>query len=280
MAGDLHCHTKMSDGSLGIEELILLAKRRGLSTIAVTDHDTTAGATRAVVIGKRQEIRVLHGVEFSTLDKQRGKKAHLLCYLSDHPDRLEGICRRTSENRRAAAAEIMRKVMRYYPLIPDLVLKCAAGSTSIFKQHVLHALMTTGYADSLFGSVYDKLFGEDGVAKVAIDYPDIREVLAAIHEAGGIAVLAHPYVYDSEDMLEELIALGLDGVEAWHPSHTEEQTAALLQLAHTHGLVTTGGSDFHGMYTRVPHPIGSVAAPDEAVKALLNYKKNAVVKGG
>lgn len=93
MASDLHCHTKISDGSMGIEELIAIAKRRGLSAISVTDHDTTAAATRAVIIGRRQELQVIHGVEFSTIDKSREKKAHLLCYQCDTPDRLEGLCR-------------------------------------------------------------------------------------------------------------------------------------------------------------------------------------------
>lgn len=77
---------------MGIDELIAFAKRRGLSTISITDHDTTASATRAVVIGRRQQINVIHGVEFSTMDTPRGKKAHLLCYLCDTPDRLEGLC--------------------------------------------------------------------------------------------------------------------------------------------------------------------------------------------
>lgn len=275
MAVDLHCHTKMSDGSLGIEELIGIAKRRGFSAIAITDHDTVASATRAVVIGKRQELRVIHGVELSTWDGQRGREAHLLCYLCDHPDRLEGLCHRTAESRRLAANERIRKVMRYYPITPELILKCAAGSTAVFKQHIMHALMNAGYADSLFGSVYEKLFGKDGVAKATVEYPDTREVLAAIHEAGGIAVLAHPYAYHSEELLEELVTLGLNGVEAWHPSSSPEQTAALLQFAADHNMVTTGGSDFHGMYTSSPRPLGAVSVPDEVVPALLAYKTKA-----
>ena len=84
---------------MGIDELIAIAKRRGMSAISVTDHDTTAAATRAVIIGRRQGLNVIHGVEFSTMDTQRGKKAHLLCYLCDTPDRLEGLCRRTGESR-------------------------------------------------------------------------------------------------------------------------------------------------------------------------------------
>ncbi len=279
MAGDLHCHTKISDGSLGIEDLISIAKRKGLSTISVTDHDTTAGATRAVILGKRLGIQVLHGVELSTMDHERGRKAHLLCYLCDSPDRLEGLCRRIGEGRRAAGMEMVRKVMRYYPITSELVVKCATGSTNIFKQHIMHALLDAGYADSMYGDLYHKLFGKDGCATVPIEYPDTRDVLTAIHEAGGIAVLAHPHVYQSEDLLTELVSLGLDGVEVWHPNHSEEQQQALLDFATQQALLTTGGSDFHGMYSRTARPLGSTSVSDDCVSALLRYKQKLVKKG-
>lgn len=274
MAGDLHCHTKISDGSVGIEELIAIAKRRGLSAISVTDHDSTAGATRAVIIGKRQQLKVIHGVEFSTMDKQRGKKVHLLCYLCDFPDRLEGLCRRTGDSRKKAAMAMIRKVMRYYPITPELIVKCATGSTNIYKQHIMHALMDAGYADSIYGDLYQKLFSpEHGLAYVGQEYPETRDVFQLIHSAGGIAVLAHPPVYDSGDMLEELTSMGLDGVEVWHPFHSDEDVTRLADYAKQHGLLMTGGSDFHGMYTKKPRPLGCVTVPDENVKALLEYKE-------
>lgn len=272
MASDLHCHTKLSDGSMGIDDLITMAKRRGISTLSVTDHDTTAGATRAVIIGKRQGLNIIHGVEFSTKDSQRGNKAHLLCYLCDTPDRLEGVCRQTSELRKKAANEMVRRVMRYYPITPEMVVRCAQGSTNFYKQHIMHALMDAGYADSIFGDVYHKLFGENGSARVAIEYPDVRDVIDLIHSAGGIAVLAHPYQYHNEELLEELTGNGLDGVEVWHPSHNEEQRAALEEYATTHHLLMTGGSDFHGMYTDSPRPLASTSCPEEHVQALLSYK--------
>ncbi len=279
MAVDLHCHTKISDGSLGIEDLISIAKRKGLFAISVTDHDATAGATRAVILGKRLGVQVLHGVELSTMDHERGRKAHLLCYLCDSPDRLEGLCRRIGEGRRAAGMEMVRKVMRYYPITPELVVKCATGSTNIFKQHIMHALLDAGYTDSLYGELYHKLFGKDGSALVPIEYPDTRDVLAAIHEAGGIAVLAHPHVYQSEDLLTELVTLGLDGVEVWHPNHSEEQQQALLEFTAQHALLATGGSDFHGMYSRTARPLGSTAVSDDCVSTLLHYKQKLTKKG-
>ncbi len=273
LASDLHCHTKISDGSLGIEDLIAMAKRRGITTLSVTDHDTTAGATRAVIIGKRQGLNVIHGVEFSTADPARDGKAHLLCYMCDTPDRLEGLCRQIGERRKKAANDMVRRVMRYYPITPEMVVRCAQGSTNFYKQHIMHALMDAGYADSIFGDVFSKLFGKNGTARVEIEYPDVRDVVELIHSAGGIAVLAHPYLYKNEALLEELAANGLDGVEVWHPSHSEEQVEALKDFATQHNLLMTGGSDFHGMYSRTQRTLCSTSCPDEHVQALFAYKE-------
>ena len=274
MSCDLHIHSKISDGSMGIDEIIATARRRGLSTIAITDHDAVAGATRAGVIGKRQGIEVIHGVEFSALDTARRRKVHILGYMCEAPDRLEGLCRQINNSRRAAATEMVKKVLRYYPIVPESVVRCATGSTNIFKQHIMHALIDAGYADSFYGDVYKKLFSpENGCAYVSPEYPEVREVIDLIHSAGGLAVLAHPHVYHSEDLMEELTAdTSLDGVEVWHPSNNAEQTDQLLAFSREHGLLATGGSDFHGMYSPTPRPLGSCGAPDGIGQAMQAYK--------
>lgn len=273
MAIDLHCHTKLSDGSMGMEELIALAKRRGLTALAVTDHDSMASAVRAAAIGRRQGVRVIQGVELSTWDTPRGRKAHILCYLCDRPDRLEPLCRQVIDGRKKAALEMVRKVMRYYPITPEMVAKCAAGSTVVYKQHIMHALMDAGYAGSIYGAVYDKLFSKEGCIQTLVEYPDTRTVVERIRAAGGIAVLAHPLLYHSEELMMELTEAGLlDGVEAYHPSSGEKGTRDLVAYAALHDLLVTGGSDFHGMYTSTPRPLGS-DAPADCADALLAYKE-------
>ena len=273
MSIDLHCHTKISDGSIGIEELIAIAKRRGLSAIAITDHDAVAGSTRATMIGKRQGIDVIHGVEFSAQDKERGRPVHILGYMCDSPDRMEGMCRQITAARREAATQMVRKVLRYYPIVPESVTRCAAGSATVFKQHIMHALIDAGYADSFYGSVYDKLFGRDGCARVDIDYPDARTVIDLIHSAGGLAVLAHPAHYDSEDLMAELVEDGLlDGIEVWHPRHDAAKADQLKDFAEQHGLLMTGGSDFHGMYADAPRPLGNPDVPDNTPQLMTSYK--------
>lgn len=275
MVCDLHCHSKISDGSMGIDEVLSMAKRRGVAAIAITDHDAVAGATRACIIGKRLGIEVIHGVEMSAYDFKRNRKVHILGYLCDSPDRLEGMCLRINNSRRAAAVEMMSKVLRYYPIIPETIGRHAAGSTNIFKQHIMHALVEAGYADRIFGDVFHKLFSSNGgCAYVPVTYPDVREVIQLIRSAGGLAVLAHPYVYDSIDLMTELTDEALlDGIEVWHPSNDEERISSLKSFAQKHNILMTGGTDFHGLYTDPARPLGSCGAPENTAQLMREYKQ-------
>lgn len=272
MPADLHCHTKLSDGSATIEEVVYMARRMGLTTIAVTDHDTQAGVARAVLMAKKYGITVIPGVELSAYDYARERKVHLLCYLPDSPGRLEGLCKQTLDSRSRANRRAAEFVIQHFPVSAEMINKRATGSTALYKQHIMHALVDAGCADRIFGRMFDFLFGREGKAHVPVEYPDIFEALALVKDAGGIAVLAHPYAYDSLELLPELVKRGLDGVEAWHPRQTEEQTAHLQKLAEEAGLLLTGGTDFHGGYAPRAQKIGKFVTPDDHLKKLLNYK--------
>lgn len=274
MAGDLHCHTKLSDGSMGIEELIALAKGAGLKSIAITDHDTLAGAMRGKILGERAGLNVIPGVEFSCKDSKTGRKVHLLCYNPKYPDRLQGLCKEISDKRKAAGQIMAAEIMRRYPIPSSLIKKWATGSTNIYKEHIMSALVDAGYTTTVYGRLYERLFDkENGIIKTSIDYPDVRDVIPQIKEAGGVSVLAHPYLYDSVDIIPELVKAGLDGIEIWHPLCDEEKVNALITIAKEHDLCMTGGSDFHGMYCEKPTPIGSATAPDIFVDRLMAASK-------
>lgn len=274
MGGDLHCHTKLSDGSLGIEDLVLLAKKKGIETIAITDHDCLAGTVRGKIIGDRYGVNVIPGVELSSRDEKTGKYVDILCYLSDAPDRLQGLCHKNSLARKKAAHFMMLQITKRYPVSAEFIIKCATGSTNIFIPHIMQALMESGYTNTIFGDLYNKLFNKesDGNILVTPKYPDIEEVVGAIHDAGGIAVLAHPYRYENIDSIPRLIECGIDGIEVWHPSATETQRAELKKLAAKNKLLMTGGTDFCGLYNRYPVSVGDIDVPDDAVTKLLGYK--------
>ncbi len=275
MPADLHCHTKLSDSSLGIDDLIVLAQKRGITTIAITDRDCQAGTVRGKIIGERRGITVIPGVEISSYDSKRDKYVEILCYLSDSPDRLEGLCHRNVLQRKKASQLMTLKIAKKYPITPELVLKSATGSTAVFEQHIMHALIECGLADKVYGELYEKLFSPESEENVLVKvtYPEPAEVIEAIHEAGGIAVLAHPVSSDCLELMEELTeAKLLDGIEVWHPENTDEDEKMLQKFAKSNGLLAIGGSDFKGMYSKKTVCIGDYSTPDADLKALMSYK--------
>ena len=274
LSADLHCHTRLSNGSLGIEDLILLAKKRGVGTIAITDHDCLAGTVRGKVIGERMGVQVIPGVELSGTDKETGEEIHLLCYKPDYPDRLEGLCRRSSLIRKKASHFMMLKVAQRYPVTPEFIVKCASGSTNIFKVHIMQALMEMGFSDKIFGSLYDELFSKDSESSVNVvpQYEDVFDVLTQIHEAGGIAVLSHPLRCKNKNLLDNLVKAGLDGIEIFIPGMTDEEKDSLTKYAKKNKLLTTGGSNFKGLYNKHVLSVGDCDLPDECVQELLSYK--------
>lgn len=271
MKGDLHVHTTLSDGSLGMEEVIAQAKRIGLDFISITDHDTMSSVSRAKVLGDRYGVQTIPGVELTAWDKTRNRKVHILCYAPQKPDRLEGICRRCSEIRQSCAKETVENVLKLFPITAEDITKHLSGSKSIYKQHILHALIEYGYSTHFYGKLNDELFNEEtGSCIVEREYPDVNYVLELIHSARGAAVLAHPIVYDSVELIDDLASNGkLDGIEVYHYSADEEQQAMLLAKANEYDLIVTGGSDFHGLYNMRPTHLGMYTTDKENIDRIL-----------
>lgn len=271
MKGDLHVHTTLSDGSLGMEEVIAQAKRIGLDFISITDHDTMSSVSRVKVLGERYGVQTIPGVELTAWDKTRNRKVHILCYAPQKPDRLEGICRRCSEIRQSCAKETVENVLKLFPITAEDITKHLSGSKSIYKQHILHALIEYGYSTHFYGKLNDELFNEQtGSCIVEREYPDVNYVLELIHSARGAAVLAHPMVYDSVDLIDDLASNGkLDGIEVYHYSADEEQQAMLLAKANEYDLIVTGGSDFHGLYNMRPTHLGMYTTDKENIDRIL-----------
>ena len=259
MSIDLHCHTRYSDGSTPLEEVVALASLRGVDTLAITDHDTMAGCAAALQCGAEQGVRIIPGVEISAADVKRGGKAHILCYAPEHPERLQPLLDATTKSRREAMLVSVEKVVRLYPVSREMILRRAEGSTNIYKQHVLQALMDAGYAPEMFGEVFRRLYdSNNGAAYVRVQYPSVPEVMEAIRWAGGRAVLAHPGEYHNMELLAELAKDKLlCGVEVYHPRNTPEDQAAMHEIAARYGLAETGGTDFHGFYTTRKNPVGT-----------------------
>ncbi|MCH5207385.1 MAG: PHP domain-containing protein [Oscillospiraceae bacterium] len=279
MKADLHCHTTISDGSLGISDIIRQADRDGVRCIAITDHDSLASLSRSSVLGQRYNVTVIPAVEFSAFDNDRKKKVHIMCYMPHKPDRLEGLCIRTSEGRMKLGKSLAMKVLEKYPITLESILRYSAGSKAIYKCHIMHALMDYGYTTELYGNVYDEIFdANEGLCAEQVQseadfYPDVRFVLTMIKAAGGISVMAHPKVFDSLDLLEELAKEKvIDGAEVWHSSADEKFRGEVSDICERYGLIQTGGSDFHGFYNHYAIQIGSLNTPDEQLKKIITLE--------
>ncbi|MBQ8027313.1 MAG: PHP domain-containing protein [Clostridia bacterium] len=274
MTADLHCHTKLSDGSIGINDLIILAKNKGIETIAITDHDCLAGTVRGKVIGERHGVNVIAGVELSALSKELGKEVHILCYQPESADRLEGLCRSNSFLRKRASQYLIIKASKRFPITSDLVLKCATGSTNVYKQHIMHALMECGITTEIYGDIYRELFSPESSDNIIVqpDFPDPKDIIKQIKAAGGIAVLSHSAHTGCTELIDDLVKAGLDGIEVWHPCHDENDVETLSGIAKKNGLLMTGGSDFHGMYSPTAVGVGGIEIPQQHLNAFLGYK--------
>lgn len=169
---------------------------------------------------------------------------------------------------------MMLKVASRFPVSNDFIINHASGSTNLFKQHIMHALMDAGYTNEIFGDLYHALFSSESETNLLapVKYPDVKDVIEEVHNAGGIAVLAHPAVYDNFDEIDKYIELGLDGIEVWHPSASDEVIERLSKICKKNKLLLTGGSDFHGLYGNKTVTLGTCTTPDEHLDKLMGYK--------
>ena len=273
MRGDLHCHTTASDGSMSPAALIEYASRAGIGCVGVTDHDTMSGTAEAAAKGAELGVEVVPGVEVSTWDGIHGRKAHLICYFPSSPEPLLELCSETLSARDETARRVADAIASKYPIDFETARRFAQGSAAVYKQHIVYALAQMGYTLSVFGELFTELFGKDGLcADIHTEYPDTREAMGLIREAGGVSVLAHPGLYGNFELVEELCAMGLEGIEVSHPRQSAQDEAIAWEAADCYGLMATGGSDFHGMFASKPTPLGARTAPPETVEALLRLR--------
>jgi len=276
MAGDLHIHTNASDGSLSAREVIKLAGNTKIEYIAITNHDCFIDLSELYLYAKSNNVNLIEGVELSSLDPKTNRRVHILCYLPKRKQFLEPICEQTTKNRADAGLEMAKKVAKLYPIELEDIQEVAKNSRCIYKQHITKALMNAGFTTKIFGDVFEELFNfQDGTCIVNCEQPDVYTVIESARKAGGVCVMAHPYTYNSIEILDELIEKNmLDGIEVWSSKSTQKQEEYLLELTKKHNLIATGGSDFHGGYSYRVSPIAVKKTPDKSIKAIIKLSKS------
>jgi predicted metal-dependent phosphoesterase TrpH len=266
---DLHTHSRASDGTNTVTENVQLALERGLTGIAITDHDTTAGYAEADAAAAGTPLRIIPGLEFSA--EYDGASLHVLAYWVDpaDPSLVEELRRLTDTRFRRGELMVEKLQALGYDISFERV-RAIAGDDLIARPHVAEAMVEAGIVTTE-KEAFDRFISDGGVASVPKHALDPLHALALIAEAGGVCVLAHPAMWKGngavpDDLIEAMAAGGMGGLEVDHPDHDVAQRAHYRAVAAALDLVPTGASDCHG--ARYGYRLGCETTPVELVEEL------------
>jgi predicted metal-dependent phosphoesterase TrpH len=260
---DLHLHTTASDGRLSPTALVARAAEAGVTRMAVTDHDTTAGLDEARAQAAIAGIEVVTGIELTSV--HMGRDVHILGYFFDPADaRLARLLETQRTLRVARLREIGARLARAgVPIDVERVMDGGAGhpGRSVGRPLLARELVARGHVASV-QEAFDRYLGSGCPAFVPREGRGPAEFVRAVHDAGGVASFAHPGVTKQDALIEPLVAEGLDAIEVYHSDHTPEMRETFLHLARRLEVCVTGGSDFHGDGER-RNTLGLVSLPAE-----------------
>ena len=272
MRVDLHTHSRHSDGVHPPAWVVRRAAANGADLIALTDHDTVAGAAEALRAGRETGLRVIAGVELGTHDAELGE-VHVLGYFAavtepDDPalDEIERDIRGYRDDRLTRGRAIVDRLHALNIRIEWAEVERAADGAAVGRPHIARALLRAGVVDSV-QEAFDRYLHDGGPAYVARPLLDIEHAMRLIHAHGGIAALAHPTrTRDPEAAINRFADAGGEGVEVWYRRDNPHQVARSLELAQRVGAMPTAGSDWHGLHENEVEP-GAVAQPRDGARA-------------
>lgn len=266
---DLHLHTTASDGRSSPEDLVDAAARARLRVISVTDHDTVAALDRVAAASAAAGIECVPGIEITSM--LEGVDVHILGYFLDHRSTLLSafLDEQVADRRRRVREMIDRLHSLGVRVDADEVLGGQGGLDPrwIGRPLLARALVRAGHVRST-RDAFDLYLAENRAAWVPRRAPSPAEVVSLVHDAGGLASLAHPGLIGHDEWIPPIAASGLDALEAYYIEHSPELTTHYVVLAGRLGLATTGGSDYHGDPAHGPARPGDASLPDEAYETL------------
>lgn len=264
---DLHIHTTASDGRWTVTELLNRAALKGMSALAITDHDTVDSLAALANLKQSFPVEIIPGIEFNT-DADL-LEVHILGYFIDILN--STLQKKLGDLRKARTERVKEMVMKLtklgYALEFADIQAQAGGSKALGRPHVAAALVAKGYFAMADRALY-KLISKGGPAYIPHYKLSPRQAIETVLAAGGIPVMAHPGLTGDDNYIKTLIAYGIMGLEVYHPQHDKAMTNHYNQLAHNHQLIVTGGSDFHGIPGRFPEDLGEFSIPYHFVQQL------------
>lgn len=264
---DLHLHTTASDGACEPAILVDRAWRAGIRTMSVTDHDTVDALAEAERIATSSGIAFVPGIEITAVHDRRD--VHMLGYFIDRDDASLGeFLEKQRADRVRRVAEMADKLAAMgKPVDRDALLAPRRGGRSLGRPMVAKALVQAGHVADM-RQAFEQLIGEGRPAFIPRSGPEPVEVIAIIRRARGLASLAHPGLLKRDDLIPEMVDAGLTAVEAFHSDHDPTTTEHYLSLADRHGILVTGGSDYHGNPDHRQSAFGNVGLPRDRFEQL------------
>jgi len=268
MPADLHLHSNLSDGLDSPEEVVELAYKAGLKTIALTDHDNMDGVERAQKRGMELGVEVIPGIEFTCEIPK--SEVHILGYFIDQADpELLAALAIIQEDRVKRIYKIIEKLAQMgVKLLPEEVFSIS-GKKAPGRPHVARALIKKGIVSN-FKEAFIRYLDFRAPAYVGHYKLSPIEAVELITKAGGIAVFAHPSISNCDEIIPDLMAAGLKGIEVFYPGYEKGAGERYKALARKYGLIMTGGTDFHGENSGREAKLGDITVPDEMVTELKN----------
>ncbi len=271
MPADLHIHSNFSDGLLSPEEIVRKARDAGLTVIAITDHDTVDGIGPAIAEGEKIGVKVIPGIEFTTDTKDN--EIHVLGYYIDYKAQwLRQLLQKIREDRKNRIYKIVDKLKELGVDINAQEVLALAENGSAGRPHVARMLIQKGIVKNI-PEAFNKYLVRGAPAYVPHFRLSPVEAVQTIVKAGGIPVYAHPAVSNSDEIIPELMAKGLAGIEVYYGKNSDAQVKHYRALAEKYGLLMTGGSDFHGFGTGRDVSLGDVNLPDDRILELEEHLK-------
>lgn len=244
--GDFHLHTKASDGKLSPKGLVNLSKKEGMDIIAITDHDTLSGLDEAIIEGQSIGVKVIPGIELSTLYKN--SSVHILGYFKNKEQidcNFKNYLKELNEYRIYRGEKIIRNLDILFNIKLDYksILKKAHGI--IARPHIAKAIVDAGY-DYSWDCIFETLIGDNSPAYVPNKKLATEDGIKLLHSVGALTILAHP-VFIQNIELDELLQFPFHGIEAIYPANTTEDTEKFITYAKKYNKIISAGSDFHGI---------------------------------
>jgi 3',5'-nucleoside bisphosphate phosphatase len=262
---DLHLHSHFSDGTYTPEELAAHAQRCGLSAIALTDHDSVEGCSGTAAACVATGVEFIPGAELTA--EQDGNELHLLGYFIDtqNPSLLSRLARFQAVRQNRIHEMVARLNKLRVPLSAEAVF-ALANCRAPGRPHVARALVQAGLCVNL-DEAFERFLKKNRPAWVPKFKMSAAEAIHLIHQAQGVAVLAHPGLNRTDQVIPGIVEAGLDGIECFHTKHPAATSQRYLELANRFHLLVTGGSDCHGLSKGKPL-IGTVRVPYQYVETL------------